>query len=125
ADRELKEGAIGIDGSFGGGNWKYSAHYSHGESNEYSALLNSRLAVNFNNAVNAVMSGGQIVCAINADANPNNNDAACRPLNIFGEGNASAEAIDYVTGTQGGYFQNTLDSLGAKLQGDLFSLWAG
>jgi outer membrane receptor protein involved in Fe transport len=125
ADRELKEGAIGIDGSFGGGNWKYSAHYSHGEADEYSALLNSRLAVNFNNAVNAVMSGGQIVCAINADANPNNNDPACRPLNIFGEGNASADAIDYVTGTQGGYFQNTLDSLGAKLQGDLFSLWAG
>jgi len=124
SDRENKEGAIGIDGTFGKG-WKYSAHYSHGELVEKSALLNSRLAANFNNAVNAVTSGGQIVCAINADANPNNNDAACRPLNIFGEGNASAEAIDYVTGTQGGTSTSTLDSMGAEIQGDLFSLWAG
>ncbi|MGV3479973.1 MAG: TonB-dependent receptor domain-containing protein [Sphingobium sp.] len=125
SDRELKEGAIGIKGSFGGGKWQYSAHYSHGELDEYSALLNSRLAVNFDNALDAVLSGGQIVCAINADADPSNNDAACRPLNIFGEGNASADAVNYVTGTQGGYSKGTLDSLGAKLQGDLFSLWAG
>ncbi len=125
SDREVKEGAIGIDGSFGGGNWKYNAHYSHGELDEYSALLNSRLAAKFDNALNAVLSGGQIVCAINADADPSNNDAACRPLNVFGEGNASADAIKYVTGTQGGYSLSTLDSLGAKLQGDLFSLWAG
>ena len=48
------------------------------------------------NAFNAVRnSAGQIVCAINADANPNNNDANCSPLDYFGP-QASAAAVDYV-----------------------------
>ncbi|WP_052134982.1 TonB-dependent receptor domain-containing protein [Sphingomonas sp. 37zxx] len=48
------------------------------------------------NAFNAVRnSAGQIVCAINADANPNNNDANCAPLDYFGA-SASQEATDYV-----------------------------
>lgn len=40
-------------------------------------------------------SAGQIVCAINADANPNNNDANCSPLDYFGP-QASAQSVDYV-----------------------------
>lgn len=48
------------------------------------------------NAFNAVRnSAGQIVCAINADANPNNNDARCSPLDYFGP-QASQAAVDYV-----------------------------
>lgn len=48
------------------------------------------------NAFNAVRnSAGQIVCAINADANPNNNDAKCSPLDYFGA-SASQAATDYV-----------------------------
>ncbi|MCD2323329.1 TonB-dependent receptor [Sphingomonas sp. IC-56] len=48
------------------------------------------------NAFNAVRnSAGQIVCAINADANPNNNDANCAPLDYFGAA-ASQDAVDYV-----------------------------
>lgn len=124
SEREYKEGAFGIDGTFGN-SWKYSAHYSHGELKTTQALNDNRVRANYLNAINAVSSGGQIVCAINADANPNNNDPACRPLNIFGAGNASAEAIDYVTADQGASAIAKLDALGAEIQGDLFSLWAG
>ena len=123
-DRDNKEGAFGIDGNFGDG-WKYSAHFSHGEQGEKQELSNSRLAGNFDRAIDAVFSGGQIVCAVNADADPTNNDAACRPLNIIGVGNASAEAIDYVTGTQGSRSTQPLDSGGVELQGTPFSTWAG
>ncbi|MDT9598879.1 TonB-dependent receptor domain-containing protein [Sphingosinicella rhizophila] len=124
SEREYKEGAIGIDGTFGNG-WKYSAHYSHGELETTQALNDNRVRANYLNAINAVSSGGQIVCAINADANPANDDPACRPLNIFGSGNASAEAIDYVTADQGASAIAKLDAMGAEVQGDLFSLWAG
>jgi iron complex outermembrane receptor protein len=122
--RESKEGAIGIDGSFGK-SWKYSAHYSHGEVDDKRAFPNSRIVANLNKAIDAVLSGGQIVCAVNADANPANDDPACRPLNPFGLGNASPESITYVTGTQRASTLSKLDSMGAELQGDPFSLWAG
>jgi len=122
--RENKEGAIGIDGTFGNG-FQYSAHYSHGEIDSDESLSNARLAANFNNAVDAVLSGGQIVCAINADASTANDDPACAPLNPFGRYNASAESLDYVTGTQRSFTTSKLDSLGAEVQGDLFALWAG
>lgn len=124
ADRESIEGAIGVDGTLGDG-WKYGAHFSHGQVSDTQFLRNSRLAANFDRALDAVLSGGQIVCRVNADADPTNNDAACRPLNIFGLGNASPEAIDYVTADQGRHSVQKLDSAGVEIQGDLFSLWAG
>lgn len=123
-ERTSKEGAIGVDGTFGNG-FRYKAWYSHGEVESDQAMSNSRLVRQFNNAINAVSSGGQIVCGINADANPANDDPACRPLNPFGALNASAEARAYVTGTQRAFSTSKLDSAGAEIQGDLFSLWAG
>jgi iron complex outermembrane receptor protein len=123
-DRKSIEGALGVSGEFGGG-WKYRAHYSHGEIKTYSALENSRIEPNFARAVQAVSSGGQIVCAVNADASTANDDPACRPLNIFGQGNASPAAIAYVTGTQATESIAKLDSTGVELNGSPFSLWAG
>jgi len=123
-DRESIEGAIGINGSLGGG-WNYRAHYSHGEIDTRSALENSRLEPQFARAINAVSSGGQIVCAVNADASTTNDDPNCRPLNIFGQYNASDEAIDYVTGTQATESIQKLDSTGFEVTGSPFSIWAG
>ena len=51
-----------------------------------------------NNALNAVRnSSGTIVCGINADADTANDDAACRPINIFGEGSmrSTQDGVDY------------------------------
>jgi iron complex outermembrane receptor protein len=123
-DRESIEGAIGINGSLGG-SWNYRAHYSHGEIDTRSALENSRLEPQFARALQAVSSGGQIVCAVNADASTANDDPACRPLNIFGQHNASQEAIDYVTDTQATNSIQKLDSTGFEVTGSPFSLWAG
>lgn len=119
-----KEFAAGIDGELGRG-FSYNAYYTHGEVDNDLAVTNARLAANFAKAINAVSSGGQIVCAVNADADPTNDDPACRPLDPFGRFNASPEAIDYVTGTQSSRTVTKLDAVGVKVQGDLLNLWAG
>jgi len=123
--RENKEGAIGIDGDFGGG-WKYNAYYSHGVVETRESATNSRIAANYTRAVNAVMnSAGQIVCAVNADTITTNDDAACAPLNILGNGVASQASLDYVRGAQSQRSISKLDAVGAQVQGDLFPLPGG
>lgn len=122
--REQKEGAIGINVDLGG-TWKASAHFSHGEVDQAQRIRNARIVSRFNNAINAVSSGGQIVCGINADASATNDDAACRPLNLFGLNAASPEALAYIRGTQQNDTTNKLDAASVELQGDLVSLWAG
>ncbi|WP_260600039.1 TonB-dependent receptor plug domain-containing protein [Sphingomonas endolithica] len=123
AKREQKEGAIGIDVDLGG-SWKANAHYSHGEIDFAQRVRNARIVSRFNNAVDAVSSGGQAVCAINADAATANDDAACRPLNLFGLNAPSAESLAYIRGTQRNDTTNKLDAASVEVQGDLFSLWA-
>ncbi len=122
--REQKEGAIGVNVDLGG-TWKASAHFSHGEVDNAQRIRNARIVSRFNNAINAVSSGGQIVCAINADASTANDDPACRPLNLFGLNAASPEALAYIRGTQQNDTVNKLDAASVEVQGDLFSLWAG
>jgi len=121
--RQQYEGAVGIDAELGSG-WKFTSHFSHGVVDFRQRLDNARVVARFNNAINAVSSGGQIVCGINADAITTNDDPACRPLNLFGD-NASPEAIAYAYDTQRSDSTNKLDAASAQVQGDLFSLWAG
>ncbi len=122
--RENAEIAVGINGDLG--RFKYRAHFSHGEIHEDERNRNSRIAANYNRAIYAATnSAGQIVCAVNADAITTNDDPACRPLNIFGVGNASPESLAYITGTLRRLSTTKLDSAGAELSGDLFDLWAG
>lgn len=124
SDRVTKEGAIGIEGSFGD-SWEYDAHFSHGEIDSESRFFNSSIPDNFARAIDATSVNGQIVCSVNADVDPSNDDPACVPFNPFGDGASSAEARDYVSGTQFSGSVTKLDSAAARLQGDLFSLWAG
>jgi iron complex outermembrane recepter protein len=80
----------------------------------------------FNNALNAVRNaGGQIVCAINADADPANDDPACVPLNPFGAGNVSQAARDYVNVLGGTDFRNEQVDLLATIGGSLLRLPGG
>src|SRR3546814_7176402 len=121
---EDKEFAVGIDGEVGPG-FRYNAYYTHGEVANALRVGNARLGANFVKALDAVASGSDIVCAVNADADPANDDPACRPLNPFGQSNASPEAVAYVTGTQYSRPVTKLDAGGIPIPGDLFHLWAG
>ncbi|MCL6678474.1 TonB-dependent receptor [Sphingomonas sp. RG327] len=92
----------GAQGNFLG-DWHYevSANYGHFKSNniEKNDLLlfdeNGNLA-GFGLASNAVRDvNGNIVCGVNADADPTNDAPGCVPINPFGFGRASPEAIAY------------------------------
>jgi outer membrane receptor protein involved in Fe transport len=72
----------------------------------YAVYSNVQLSENYRNelsiakssrALNAVRnSAGNIVCAVNADADPSNDDPGCVPYNIF-SGAPSAEALAYIS----------------------------
>lgn len=121
------EGAIGVDGTFADGKWRYSAYYNHGELRNMQSYRNQITGSNLTNALNAVTdASGAIVCGINADADTTNDDAACAPLNILGTGTASQAAIDYVFGNKArAVYTTKLDNTGVSLRGDAFNTWAG
>ena len=80
----------------------------------------------FQNAIDSTLSGsGQIVCSINADADPTNNDAACAPINPFGNGNVGAAARNYVSTIAGEDYRNEQADLLATIGGSIVTLPMG
>ena len=63
-------------------------------------------------------SNGNIVCAINADANPDNDDANCAPLDYFGP-DASAEATAYTSEVKSIQGTTSLTNIVAVIDGNL------
>jgi outer membrane receptor protein involved in Fe transport len=120
--RDVWRATAGLDGEIGA-NWKWHGYYTHGESITNLYAYNDTIIANFNNAVDAVRSPttGAIVCRSTL-TNPTN---GCVPLNLFGVGVASPQAIAYTHGTA---FQRSivkLDVVSADASGTLFSLPAG
>jgi outer membrane receptor protein involved in Fe transport len=118
------ETAVGLEGSFGG-SWKYDVYYNHGELRNDQTLGNQRITANFNRAVDSVLVNGVATCRVNADASTTNNDPACVPLNILGNGNITAAARAYAFGDGGSVSTTKLDTTGFSVSGQPFSLWAG
>ncbi|WP_249403447.1 TonB-dependent receptor domain-containing protein [Sphingomonas sp. CFBP 8765] len=102
----LYRGVIGVKGDFGVGsrkfNYEVSGNYGRVDITDTGQDLNAQ---NFINAVNVTRNAaGQIVCnpTPTFQAAPGGTptvDAACVPLNLFGEGAASQAARDYVIST--------------------------
>ncbi len=101
--RTLERGVFSLDGEIGE-SWTWGAYYQHGESVTELNGLNNQQPSRYNLAVDAVRvtsanvgaSGlpiGAIVCRSQLTTPTN----GCSPLNVFGVGNASQDAIDYVT----------------------------
>ena len=63
-------------------------------------------------------SAGDIVCAINADANPDNDDANCAPLDYFGA-QASPESVAYVAEAKSIVGDTSLVNIVASVDGNL------
>jgi len=121
-ERRTIQGTIGINGSFGGGKWRYDAYYSHGEYQNNIDTSGFRMTTPFNQAVDSVIGpNGQPICRV-ALTNPSTN---CVPINLFGVGSPSAAAAAYVTGTPMQRATTKLDTYGATLRGEPFALPAG
>ncbi len=82
------------------GNVSYEVALDYGKTKRSFETGGNVLLANFNKAANAVRNlQGNIVCAVNADAITTNDDAACVPLNLFGQGAPSLEAQRYIIHT--------------------------
>lgn len=136
-DRVLSRAVLSLEGELGP-DWSWNAYYQQGESETDMRGLNNQQPARYRLAVDAVRvttanvgtSGlplGSIVCRSSL-ADPGN---GCRPLNVFGVGNASPEAIQYVNEvarTGGHYMLGTLKQqvVSVAMQGTLpFGLPAG
>lgn len=105
--------------------WSYEVSYSHGEFWQHQLRTGGVNLLHMQRALNATTAGGNIVCAVNADASSANDDPACVPINIFGVGTISPEAADYVE--VDAIFDSHLKQQVAQayLSGNLFRLPAG
>jgi len=125
---ELKEKAgaatLGIDGKlFGDVAW--DAHYTHGENSTRYTSVNNVNSANFYAAADAVRdpASGNIVCRVSLTAP--GAFPGCAPLNLFGQGRASAQALDFIFDNTSWRARNSMDDLGLNVTGTAFSWWAG
>ncbi|PZQ59447.1 MAG: TonB-dependent receptor [Phenylobacterium zucineum] len=120
-------GLVALDGDFtlADRNFNWNVSFSRAETEGLQRVWTPNV-VNIERALNAVRSPtGQIVCAVNADANPANDAPGCVPLNPFGSQTASHEAVAYVSVLQGQNYKNTQDDFLAVLSGDVIQLPGG
>jgi outer membrane receptor protein involved in Fe transport len=129
-ERQTYQGSVALDGSFGkssGKTFKWNAYYTHGEQIRDEAFDNLRIGDNFARTVDSVIDTrpgsptlGQPICRVALSAATD-----CVPIDLFGQGAPSAEALRYVLGTTSVHVRDTLDVGAATLRGEAFSLPAG
>ena len=121
-ERVTTQGTLAVDATLGPG-WRLSGYYSHGEYRNDIDSPGFVIGANFNQAVDAVRDPvtGQPVCRIKL-TDPSSN---CVPIDLFGEGAPSAQALAYITGTPRQRATNTLDVGGISLRGEPLELAAG
>ena len=133
SDRNLYRFVAGARGTFLD-TWKYDFSVDYGEYRSHLRSLNNLLTTNFANAANAVVApatftganyalnaaGQRVICSIDATTNV---DPACVPINLFGVGSPSQQALNYVNTTTNRYeFSNQID-INGYVAGDLGKLF--
>lgn len=94
--RNTWRAVAGAEGTFND-DWRYEVSLNYSKLKTRLHADDSLHIPNTLRALDAVRdTSGNIVCRVNADADPTNNDPACAPINVFGSGNASAAARAYV-----------------------------
>lgn len=117
----------GLEGDFQVGShqwrWNVTGNYGHSRTKGRNPEL---IEQNFNNAVDAVLVGNQIVCRPGYTNSPfATGSSTCAPLNLFGGNQASQAALDYITGYSTPRSVNTQWVGTATLTGALFDLPGG
>jgi outer membrane receptor protein involved in Fe transport len=145
-DAQAFRGVLGLSGSLFG-DWTWDAYYQYGENKRFSSVRYSRHNDAFFLAIDAVRQNpadpnSAIICrplneaTITAGLSSGRFSqayvtqlrelsAACKPLNLFGQGNMSPEAIAFAWRPQVEDFKFTQHVLSGSLQGTVFDGWAG
>ncbi|MDP4745020.1 MAG: TonB-dependent receptor [Porticoccaceae bacterium] len=115
---------LGLEGEFDNNGW-WEAYYQYGKAEFINDQPFNLLPANLNLAVDAVVdpSTGEIVCAANVGGA--NGAPGCAPANVFGKGNLSQAAIDYITDTGGSVTDLDQDVYSISGGVDIFQGWAG
>ncbi len=110
-------------------NWNLSYSWGRSRATSYNTQI---IQQNFINALDVVLDGnGNPACRITVDPTSTLNvtrlgaavpGGNCVPLNLFGEGQPSQAAIDYVTARVVAESENTQGIINANVGGELFSL---
>ena len=103
--------------------FSWDAYYTHGTSILRSQVQNNINLPNLYAALDAVNSGGNVVCRVTV-TNPGQYPG-CAPLNLLGTGNESPQALAYIFQKTQWQAVNTMDDVAASLSGSAFSDWAG
>lgn len=112
---------------FGGRTFTWNVSHAYGESQAVSRRTDL-VQANFINAIDAVTdpTTGETVCRVTLDPPPGvppRSVTGCVPLNLFGEGVASAEAIDFVTAETLAESRNVQNIFNANIGGGLFDIF--
>lgn len=127
---ETPHGTIGLKGKLGG-SWSWDAHSSYGINYFKQRASKVLVTQNLNFAIDAVdegrfltgVSNGRIVCRAVAQNNPA--ATGCQPLDLFGEGNSSEAARNYIWGEPASDVKYTQFTVAANIVGNLFELPGG
>lgn len=124
-ENETLRGMFGIKADLLGLNW--NAAYQYGRNDNHSETANNLITANLTRAVNAVSSGGQVVCAdtLSGSATTRAAAAGCVAFNPLGFQSPSDPALDYVFGTSVFDTRTTQNVFDATVSGPLFELPAG
>lgn len=132
--REVQRYLVGAEGEFEafGRTARWDVYGQYGRADLREQLRNIQNIQRINAARDAAFApagsgfpAGSIQCLINVDANPNNNDPACVPLNRLGVGVANPAAIAYVLGDprRDQLLEQTV--VGMNFSATPFATWAG
>lgn len=123
AKNRVVDTTVGFDWD-GPKGWVFSGYYEHGRTRTDIRTDNNINLEHLYAAADAVRdTSGQIVCRVTL-TNPGLYPG-CVPINLFGVGAPSAQAIAYVEGTAAYRTTLTQDVASVSARGDLFSTWAG
>ncbi len=122
-ERETYSIVGGVRGEFND-DWRYEIAANYGRLETYYETAGNLLRAQYARSIDAVRnSAGQIVCRVNADTDLTNDDPACVPVNLFGDGAPSQEALDYFLYTSNRVQEATLLDFTGYVAGDLSQLF--
>ena len=118
-DRETFRFVGGIEGDFAS-TQHYELSVNYGKTTDDQTSSGDISATRFGEALDAITVGGQVVCR-----DPAARARGCVPINIFGAGNISSQAADYVRvpTSRSGFVEQLVVS--GFVRGELFQLPAG
>lgn len=122
ADRDTFRFATGIKGEFTAWkDWNYEVFGAYGQTKEAQQSTGQVNVLNFANALQAIPGAdGTPVCA-----NANAVEQGCVPINVFGPGTISPEALQYVTAPGSLLTRTTQKLVGGQINGEIWDLPAG